>query len=40
MKSFLETIHNESTNAKLDKLGQGSISPDILQKLQRDYSEF
>ena len=40
MKSFLETIHNESTNAKLDILGQGSISPDILQKLQRDYSEF
>jgi len=41
MRSFAETIREESKESKLDKLGHSvKLSPDRLKQLKKDYSEF
>jgi len=40
MKSFLQTIQEESVESKLDKLGHGKLDPKRLKQLKKDYSEF
>ena len=41
MRSFAETIQEESKESKLNKLGHSvKLSPDRLKQLRKDYSEF